>query len=145
LRTATDTVSVILVDDAVLAEEIATQLREGASFSVLAKRHSRHPSASAGGELTPIPLETPAPLAAGREQLAPGEFLGPAPYTAGGKDYWRLVRLAERTDGTDAPWDALRDVIEAGLVERPLGPEELVVFEGRVLDRYRVTGLLGSR
>jgi hypothetical protein len=144
-RTATDIVSVILVEDAQLAEQIAGQLREGASFAVLAKRHSRHASAPAGGELPPIPRDTEVPLYAGRERLAPGEFLGPAPYTSGGRSTWRLLRLSERTEGTAATWDELRESIEAGLIERPLAPEELAIFEARVLDRYRVTGLLGTR
>lgn len=145
LRTATDSLAIILVDDAAVAEELAGQLREGASFSVLAKRHSRHPSGASGGELPPIPTDADVPLCAGREGLQPGEFLGPAPFTSGGKDYWRLLRLSERSAATDAPWAELRDAIEAGLLARPLGPEELAVFEARVLDRYRVTGLLGSR
>jgi hypothetical protein len=145
LRTATDRLSVILVDDPALAEEVAGQLREGASFSVLAKRHSRHASAAAGGELPPIPRDAQVPLCVGREGLSPGEFLGPAPFTAAGKDTFRLLRLSERSEANQSPWHELQDEIEAGLVARPLGPEELAVFEARVQDRYRVTGLLGNR
>src|SRR5262249_27212861 len=131
LRSGYDLCQIILVEDEKLAREIADELSQGASFSVLAKKNSVHPSASRGGELPAVPLGGEAPLLAGRETLQPGGLLGPLPYEAGGKSYWRILRLEERATPTTAPWSELREQIEAGLVARPLEADELAIFEAR--------------
>jgi parvulin-like peptidyl-prolyl isomerase len=139
MRAATDTVALILVDDEALARDLATQLQAGASFSVLAKKHSKHVSSDAGGELPPIPSDAKIPVLEGRETMQPGELLGPAPITVEGQAMWRIVRLISRHLPTDKPWAELRDGIEAGLAARPMTAEELAVFEARAVDRYRVS------
>lgn len=144
LRVAADSVALIVVGDETLAHEIVEQLKAGASFAVLAKKHSKHVSAEAGGELPPMPAEAEIPVLEGREALQPGELLGPAPITLEGQPMWRIVRLISRQTATDKPWSELRDGIEAGLAERPLSGEELAVFEARVVDRYRVSRPLAN-
>jgi hypothetical protein len=52
------------------------QLQAGASFAVLAKKHSKHVSSETGGELPPIPAEAKIPVLEGRETMQPGELLG---------------------------------------------------------------------
>lgn len=139
MRSATDTVALILVDDEALARDLVTQLQAGASFSVLAKKHSKHVSSDAGGELPPIPSDAKIPVLEGRETMQPGELLGPAPITVEGQAMWRIVRLISRHLPTDKPWAELRDGIEAELAARPMTAEELAVFEARAVDRYRVS------
>jgi hypothetical protein len=139
LRVSTDSIALILVDDENLAKELVTQIQAGASFSVLAKQHSKHVSATAGGELPPIPVDAKVPVLDGRETMQPGDLLGPAPITLEGKSLWRIMRLSARQVATDKPWSDLRDGIEAELAARPMSAEELAVFEARAVDRYRVS------
>ena len=139
LRVASDDLQVLVVEDADLARQLGDQLRAGASFAVLAKKHSIHPSAAQGGELPPVPRDEPMPLLAGREVLSPGDLLGPDPLTVGGRTVWRLMRLVDRHEADDRPWEALREEVEAGLTARGLTGDELALFEARVADRYRVS------
>jgi hypothetical protein len=138
MRSARDELAVIVVEDEALAREIADKLSQGASFSALARQHSIHPSSTRGGEVPPLFDDVELPLLAGRATLQPGEVLGPAAITLGGQTYWRLVRLIERNTASAAPWSELREQIEAELTTRPLDPDELALFEARVIDRYRV-------
>ncbi len=139
LRSDHDELELIVVEDEVLARDLASQLEGGASFSVLAKKHSVHPSASSGGALPPVPSSGEIPLLDGRAGLAPGERLGPVSIVVKGKTLWRLLRLVERVSATAAPWSELRDRIERSLAERPLTPDELALFEAHIVDRYGVT------
>jgi parvulin-like peptidyl-prolyl isomerase len=139
LRSGYEMVQLIVVEDEALAKDIAGQLAEGASFSVLAKRHSIHPSAARGGELPAMPLASDAPLLKGADALEPGGVLGPEPLVLNGKTLWRIVRLADRAKPSTAPWAELREGIEADLALRPLEADELSVFEARISDRYRVS------
>jgi hypothetical protein len=139
LRSGYDTLQVAVVEQESVALEMAGQLAQGASFSVLARKHSVHPSAARGGDLPPVPPDADAPLLAGRQDLAAGAVLGPEPLLAGEKRLWRLLRLVERVPATAAPWPELRERVEADLLARPLEAEELAVFEARIMDRYRVT------
>lgn len=140
-RMRRDETAVILVEDAVLAREIADQLVDGASFSVLARRHSVHPSGAFGGGLPPVPPDARIDLLEGREALEAGDVLGPAPIDIGEARYYRLVRLVGRVEPDERPWDALREEIEAEIVTRPVIPAELSIFEERVRGRYRVEQL----
>jgi peptidyl-prolyl cis-trans isomerase C len=139
LRSGYDQCQIILVEDEKLAREMAEQVRQGASFSVLARKNSVHPSAAKGGELPAVPPGGKVPLLEGRELLEPGGLHGPVPFATGTKSYWRLLRLQERVAPTAAAWGQLRASIEDGLSARPLEADELVVFEARSTDRYRVS------
>ncbi|RKY19163.1 MAG: hypothetical protein DRQ55_11320 [Planctomycetota bacterium] len=138
-RTTRDELQVILVTDEALAQEIGGKLADGASFRVLAKTHSVHPSGPEGGLMPPLPVGIEVPLVAGREALAPGEVLGPAPITLGEVDYWRIVRLSDRLQGSLKAWPQLRLVVEGDLALQPVHPDELTLFEAAVSDRYAVT------
>jgi len=140
-RMRRDETAVILVEDAVLAREIADQLAEGASFTVLARRHSVHPSGAFGGGLPPVPPDARIDLLEGREALEPGDVLGPVPVEIGETRYYRLVRLVARAEPDPSPWPALAEQIEAELVTRPVIPAELAIFEERARARYRVEQL----
>jgi hypothetical protein len=138
-RTDREELELLVVEDEELGRDIERQLAEGASFSVLAKKHSLHPSATAGGALPPVPSGAEVPLLDGRASLQPGQRLGPEPITVGGKRLFRLLRLVDRLPATAAGWGELRDSIERSLRERPLSADELTLFEARVVDRYGVT------
>lgn len=137
-RLERDELQVLLVEDAALAAEIAAKLAEGASFAALAKQHSVHPTAQQGGFLPPFPVGIPAALVDGRETLTEDAVLGPAPITLEGRDLYRLLRLVRRLPARTEGWDVLRDEIEAEIAQRPVGSEELIIFEARMRDRYRV-------
>jgi hypothetical protein len=143
LRTDREDLELIVVEDEALARDIERQLAEGASFSVLAKKHSVHPSAAGGGTLPPVPAGADVPLLAGRSALEAGQRLGPEPITVGERTLWRLLRLVERTVADARPWSELRETIERGLSERPLSADELTLFEARIVDRYGVTRFEG--
>jgi parvulin-like peptidyl-prolyl isomerase len=138
-RTTRDELQLILVTDEALAQEIAGKLADGASFSVLARNHSGHPSAPDGGFMPPLPLGVAVPLVGGRETLEPGDFLGPAPITLGDVDYWRIVRLVDRLQGDTQPWSVLGARVEADLEATNVYPDELTLFEAAVADRYAVS------
>lgn len=90
--------------------------------------------------MPPLPLEVELPLVAGRASLKPGEVLGPAPITLGGKDYWRMIRLVGRRTGDARSWPELSAQVEQDLLDRPIHPDELALFEAAMADRYLVTG-----
>ncbi len=138
-RTAREQSQLILVEDLETATGIATKVAEGASFASLARAHSVHPTAADGGDLPDVPLGADVPLLEGREGLQPGDVLGPLPITLNGKAYFRLIRLVDRLQPDLRPWDRVRVEIELELARRPLQPEELAIFEARMLDRYRVS------
>ncbi len=128
----------ILVEDEAVARDIREKLDQGASFSVLASRHSVHDSRASGGLLPPVPPDFDVPLLEGRSRVGEGEVLGPAPITMDGTDYWRLLRVVQRDPPRDAPWAQVRDDVERSLLERAVHPDELAFFEERMIDRYRV-------
>jgi hypothetical protein len=139
LRETRDTLQLILVQDEEVALEIRSVLDDGASFSVLAKKHSEHGSAQQGGLMPPITLDVTSPLLEGRETLSDGDVLGPAPITLGGTDYFRFLRLAERNFGVQGSWGELRAAVETDLALHPMNPDEVAIFEARMIARYRVT------
>lgn len=128
----------ILVEDRELADEVRTKIDAGASFAVLATRHSVHPSATAGGLFPPLPAGIDVELFAGREAMTPGEVLGPVPIAIDDRSFWRLVRLVERHEARAVTWPDVAAEIEADLARRPLSADELTVFEERMIDRYRI-------
>jgi PPIC-type PPIASE domain len=139
LRADHDEVELMVVEDEKLAHDLATQLQGGASFAVLAKKNSVHPSAAQGGSLPPVPTAADIPLLDGRKDLKPGDRLGPLPIQVKGKTLWRLLRLVDRVPATTAPWSELREAIERSLADRTLSPDELALFEAHIVDRYGVT------
>jgi len=138
LRSGRDDLQIILLTDDTIAQEVATLLAEGASFEVLAKRHSVHPSGKDGGYMPALASDVPVALVEGRQMLVPGEVLGPAPVTVQGKDFVRFVRLVERHPAREGSWAELRDEVEADLQRTPMNPDEVAVFEAKMRDRYRV-------
>ncbi|HTE05965.1 MAG TPA: peptidylprolyl isomerase, partial [Planctomycetota bacterium] len=139
LRADHDELELIVVEDESLARDLAAQLEGGASFAVLAKKHSVHPSAAQGGSLPPVPSGSDIPLLDGRKDLQPGQRLGPLSIQVKGKTLWRLMRLVDRVPATAEPWAKLREPIERSLADRPLTPDELALFEAHIVDRYGVT------
>jgi len=139
LRTARDELQIILIEDESLAREIGEKLGQGASFTVLARNHSSHSSAAEGGFMPLLPTGLEVPLVAGRAALSVGEFLGPAPITLGGRDYWRFVRLVDRKQAVTGEWQELRDLVETDLTRSPLHGDELALFEATMAGRYGVS------
>jgi hypothetical protein len=143
-REARDELQIILVEDESLALEIGTKIAAGASFTVLARNHSSHPSGAEGGFMPLLPSSLTVPLVAGRQDLSVGEFLGPAPISLGGNDFWRFVRLVDRQVALTGPWPEVRRLIEDDLLETPLHGDELALFEATMAERYGVSNPLSS-
>jgi len=138
LTAGSEELQVILVDEEALARDIREKIDQGASFSVLAGRHSIHESKASGGLLPPVPPDFDVPLLDGRGAIAEGEVLGPAPITLDGIDRWRLLRVVQRQAPRAVGWNEARDEVELSLLERQVHPDELAFFEERMIDRYRV-------
>lgn len=128
----------ILVEDYDLALELRDKVDAGASFSVLATRHSVHPSATAGGMFPMLPASVDVPLLEGRASMAPGEVSGPDAITLEERPFWRLLRLVDRHEARDVTWPEVAEEIEASLARKGLSADELTVFEERMIDRYRI-------
>jgi hypothetical protein len=86
-----------------------------------------------------MPAGEDLPLVAGRQALEPGGLLGPSAISLNGRTWFRILRLIERHEADSAPWADVRGEIESDLAARPLQPDELAIFEDRMVDRYRVS------
>jgi parvulin-like peptidyl-prolyl isomerase len=82
----------ILVDTQELAEELATQIEEGASFEQLAKEYSIADDRIVNGMMGPLSRGTlPDALRAAIDSASPGEILGPLEL----EGRWLLFRVGE--------------------------------------------------
>ena len=141
LRTDQAELDMIVVEDAALAAEIASNLDAGADFARLAERHSVHDSGEHGGRLPPLPAEALQPAVASRVfELEPGQRTGVLQVDDGsGSRQYEILRLVRLIPGRDVTWEAAREEIEAGLAERPVDLFEWTAWF-LVLERlYKVT------
>lgn len=138
MHTDREELQIILVEEEELAKEIWGKLEKGASFAVLAGRHSLHPTAAKGGFLPPFPVEGEIPLLVGRSDLEPGDLAVPLSVGWGGREQWRILRLVDRMPARNVLWQDGREEIERELLARPVLADELKVFEERMVARYGV-------
>ncbi len=110
-------------------EEIAALLRQGESFASLAKKFSKDPSASQGGDLGLFPLaEIDPSLAQALAALKPGETTPPLDLPEG----WRLVQLVKRETSKAVSLEEARDQIQEKLYQ-----EEVEARAGQWLLKLR--------
>ncbi|MFM1887514.1 MAG: hypothetical protein RL026_2671 [Pseudomonadota bacterium] len=97
----------ILVDDQALATQITAQLKQGARFEDLARRHSKDPSGATGGDLGWFTANRMVPeFSAAVQALKPGETTAAPVQTQYG---WHVVRVEETRALQPPPFEQVRD------------------------------------
>jgi hypothetical protein len=133
-------VSILVVADEARARELAERLRGGGDFAALAREHSLHSSAAAGGEI-PFPLlredfNSPS-VADAVLAAAPGEVVGPL-LTGGGPaaGVWQIYRVEQRHAPLRGSAGELTERVERDLETRPVAVGEYERWRRRVLLRH---------
>jgi parvulin-like peptidyl-prolyl isomerase len=104
----------IVVDEKEMAEELCTQIREGASFEQLAREYSKADERIANGMMGPVSRGTlPDDLRSAIDAASPGDVLGPLQL----ENYWAVFRLEEELPASlEDP--QLRQAMQNELFER---------------------------
>jgi peptidyl-prolyl cis-trans isomerase C len=115
LRVPKEANSAIRVELRLKAEALLGELRKGADFAALAKKHSADPASSAkGGELAPLARgQMPKSFEDAAFALAPGELSGVVETPFG----YHVLKLIERVPSTRYPFEAVRDEVRKRLGE----------------------------
>jgi peptidyl-prolyl cis-trans isomerase C len=99
----------ILVDDPVLAADLIKQLKAGANFAKLAKKHSTDLSKDGGGDVGwRTPEEMPPSYAEAVAKLQPGEITEQPVQSGQG---WHVIRLEEKRPQDVAPFEDVKDKV----------------------------------
>lgn len=104
----------IVVDSKELAEELHTQISEGASFEELAREYSKSEERVANGMMGPVSRGTlPDVLRAAIDSASPGELVGPMEV----EKYWAIFRIEQFLPATLEDTQ-LRQAMQNELFER---------------------------
>lgn len=104
----------IVVDSKELAEELQTQISEGASFEELAREYSKSEERVANGMMGPVSRGTlPDILRAAIDSASPGELVGPMEV----EKYWAIFRIEQFLPATLEDTQ-LRQAMQNELFER---------------------------
>jgi peptidyl-prolyl cis-trans isomerase C len=99
----------ILVETEDEAKAIKAELEKGADFAELAKKKSKDPGASDGGDLGFFTKEQMVPeFSAVAFTLAPGKISDPVKSQFG----WHIIKVEEKRDRTAPPFDQVKSQIE---------------------------------
>jgi parvulin-like peptidyl-prolyl isomerase len=130
-------IRVLVVKDEETAREAAARLREGADFTALARQVSLGPAAE---DLPPYRREDirPAALADELFALEPGAVSRPVRVAKDGKEVFEVFKVIGKSAARDLPWAALREEVEKGIAERPVGLEEYLQWARRARERHGV-------
>lgn len=132
-------VSILVVDGERKAADLAARLAGGEDFAALARKHSRHASAPAGGRIGFPLLEADINDASVRERLfaaKPGAVVGPFPTRGGAEGVFQVFLVEARADASRAPYARLSDRIERNLEARPVSVGEYERWRRRILLRH---------
>ena len=131
---------VIVVQDESLAEELVGKLREGASFAVLAERHSTHVTKDRGGELPLLPVSFRNPLTEGGLRLGVGDVSSPREIRGPNGDVvYRILQLKASNPARPGTWAELEVEILKDIEDNPVDPvTELQAWEQKMMTRYDV-------
>ncbi len=133
-----------LSGDRAAADAVLAALRAGADPTLLAETNGLRPPAA------------PPPLSRGefRSALlrdavfaaAPGDVLGPFEVrTPDGEARLQIVKLVRRTAASDGAWFEIREEVERGIAEKPVGVDEYLQWRARVIARESVEVRRGAR
>jgi parvulin-like peptidyl-prolyl isomerase len=112
---------------AAAAAELARRARAGEDFAELARQHSTGPTRQSGGELGQV---SRGDMAAEIEKVAfalpAGGISDPLPAAGGG---WRILRVAEKTEGRTVPFAEAKDEIVRRMGIARIGQEKEAYLE----------------
>lgn len=117
--------------DRAVAQEVVDKVKVGADFATLALRWSEDPTRRDGGLLPPFGEGFRHPAAQRAFELEAGGVCEPFEAVWGGERRWFVVYCLEHRPGRDVTFDAVRDEIDAELVERPVTPLETTAYTMR--------------
>lgn len=117
--------------DRAVAQEVCDKVRVGADFATLAQKRSEDPTRRDGGLLPAFGRGFQHPAARRAFDLEPGEVCEPFLAAWGGEQRWFVVYCLERREGRDAPFEEVRDEIDADLAVRPVTPLETTAYTMR--------------
>jgi|GEM_PF-2413059 len=134
-------VGVIVVKERLLAEEIRRKLDKGASFDVLAEKHSLDRSSSSGGILAPIPVDVNHPLyplVEGVIGAKPGDLsaVEPTPYMT--ETVYRIVKLIADLEPSADEYGSIADRVEESLRNDPIDLAAIQYWQLNLRSRYKI-------
>jgi hypothetical protein len=106
--------------DRELVDRLALEVREGADFAKLARRHSDHQTARDGGLLPPLTRSFESPITEPAFELAPGEVSDVLTIESETGVQFAIFYCLERRPPRDADFAEVRDELRADLERRPL-------------------------
>ncbi|MGH7161959.1 MAG: peptidylprolyl isomerase [Planctomycetota bacterium] len=136
-------VSILVVDDAAAARELAGRLRAGADFTALARERSLHATAPEGGRIE-FPLLSDdfneEGIATALLAAEPGEIAGPFATRGGGKPFHQIYRVEACQPARRGGYASLEAEIAGELATRPVHVGEYERWRRRVLLRHGFVG-----
>jgi len=105
----------ILVDTEAEAKEIEAELKKGADFAELAKKKSKDPGASDGGDLGFFTKDQMVPeFSAAAFALKPGQISDPVKTQFG----WHIIKVEEKRPRKPPPFDQVKPQLEAFVIRK---------------------------
>lgn len=134
-------VGVIVVKEQLLAEEIRRKLLNGASFDVLAEKHSLDRSSAGGGILAPIPVDANHPLYPLVESVIGMETgavspVEPTPYMT--EKVYRIVKLVADLEPRRGAYGDLAGEVEESLRNDPIDLAAIQYWQLNLRSRYNI-------
>jgi len=134
-------VGVIVVKERLLAEEIRRKLVNGASFDILAEKHSLDRSSKVGGILAPIPVDAGHPLYPLVESVIgkkPGDLseVEPTPYMT--ETVYRIVKLVADLEPCFDRYGQTADAVEESLRNDPIDLAAIQYWQMNLTTRYKI-------
>lgn len=126
--------------DRALADRAWRDLRDGASFEILAQQIDPQGPAERRGLWPALPLDDPHPIVAHFEGREVQGFQEPIEQKAGAARVWHVVELVRRLPADPRPFAEVAAEVEASLAEEPVSREEYLVWLRGALRRWRVEG-----
>ncbi|MGR3316736.1 peptidylprolyl isomerase [Roseovarius indicus] len=128
----------ILVETEEEAQDLVTQLEDGADFAALAREHSTGPSAPSGGDLGWFGEgDMVQPFFEAVAALEPGGVSGPVETQFG----WHVVTLAETREKERPEFETVRDELASQAREQMLTAHVEKLSEDAQIDRADISGI----
>jgi hypothetical protein len=126
--------------DRAVAERAWRDLRDGASFEILAQQIDPQGPAERRGLWPALPLDDPHPIVAHFARAETQGFQAPIEQRSGTASVWHVVELVQRLPADPRPFAEVGAEIEASLRADPVSREEYLVWLRGALRRWRVEG-----